>query len=355
MSKRALPAPKQQVAWDKFEPIQDGQVEYSLSEVPARSRKALGRAGMDDVFKIVSSGMARDIKRNKNWIADEPFKLWNDKDMKANGGKQRYWGQLEDYDNDGLPIEYVVRRGSEKGPIVAVNGYTTARSDYPWRYQYYNSYPTKEDRKDKPYDDFLNEYMESTFGAQYDDDNMTIKDWSVKNPYDDDSIKKIIARGYTNPLPKDKSPYKVFSSIVYKLINEIILEMAGGDAERAKETRKAISEKSGKGMGFASVIASAIYDAYITSPIINFLNSNGLLSQYMAAFEALRQQRNPKYKFDQDDKQQAAAFSKWLTSKADYKKAAKKLAAQYISNDKIDATSTQMKQDIMAHLQALIK
>ena len=83
-----------------------------------------GRYGIKEIAQIVGSKNYRDIKRSGNFMPGQ-FEIWN---AKETGGNNQYWGNYQDVDGDGLAHEFVVRRGDENGPMIAVNGYTTKRS-----------------------------------------------------------------------------------------------------------------------------------------------------------------------------------------------------------------------------------
>ena len=318
----ALQAPSRK--WDdEFEPIDETGIGY-VSEIPERAikpRKIRGRRGMDGLFALVSSKNARDVARKGDWMAPAPFRMWNDKDIKRNKGKQRYWGQFEDYDNDGLPIEFVVRRGKPDGPVVGVNGYTTKASDYPWRSEYYDAYPTKQARKETSFDEFLM----NKYGPVYKDDNMTVDSWRIDPETDRRTVMIKKHGGYTYPVPKERSPYQAFSSLlVYPVIGDIILnDFAKGDEERAKAIRKTIAANSGKGPGFASVLCSELYYTYVLHGIYELLRSNHLMEQYQQAYIETKKRNNPKFTYDPKNIDDEAKFTAWLHARKEFKDAAK--------------------------------
>ena len=351
----ALPAPETaaDTPWDSFD-LGDNThgATYYTDEIPEdviKPRKARGRRGMEGVFQLVSSRNARDITRKGDWMADQPFQIWNKKDMERNGGQQRYWGALEDYDNDGLPIEYVVRRGNPRGPVVSVNGYTTKKSDFPWRYAFYNQYPTKDLRKGKK----ISDTVYDMYGPQYANDNMTVTSYKL-DPETDRRTQALKKAGYTMPVPKDLSAYQAFSQfLVYPAISEVILEFAGGDTDRAKAIRKRIAVNSGKGPGFASVICSDLYEGFITEEIEKLLREKGLFDQYLNKYVETKRRNKPGFTFNRDDEKDFKAFYTWLKSRKEYKEAAKKLTATYVSRDKVESTKGVIKNIIKPNLQRL--
>ena len=351
------PTPPKDTKWDDPFELTTDEPEYYIHEIPEReikTRKQRGRKGMDGLFEIVSSKMARDVTRKGSWMSQNPFDMWNAKDIERNFGKQRYWGRMEDYDNDGLPYEFVVRRGeAPNAPVIAVNGYTTKKSDYPWRYQFYDAYPTKEDRKDKNMKDFIYEQYDPVYGP----DNMTVERYSKKDPRTDILTTRVKAhKGYTYPVPVNKTPYQAFSSlIVHELINEIILsDYAGNDKDVAKEIRKEIGAKSGKGLGFASVMCSIIFQSYVAGPIFEHLTKSGLMKQYIENYINGKRKNNPSFDYEPTkDREEDQKFTSWLKSKKEYKETAKNLTATYISRDKIEAVKAALRPEIKRRLDAI--
>ena len=340
----------------KFGAVPEEDIQY-VDRIPEREfkeRKIRGRRGMDGLFELVSSKNARDVTRKADWIATVPFERWNAEDKKRNKGKQRYWGQLEDYDKDGLPIEFVVRKGKPDGPIVGVNGYTTKASDYPWRYEYYDTYPTKEARKDVSFDQF----MLDKYGPEYGDDNMTVTSWSIDPEKDrrTQMIKK--HKGYTYPVPGERSPYTAFTKlIVYPVIKDIILnDFAEGNEEESKTIRKQIAFNSGKGPGFASVLCSELYYTYVLHGIYDLLEKNGMMAQYIAAYNEIKKHNNPKFvTFDPKKATDEAKskFTNWLHSRKEFKEAAKLRTAKFVSKDAIEAIMAEIKAKIKPRLEML--
>ena len=296
-----------------------------------KDRKARGRKGADAVYKLVSSKMARDITRKGQWMAPAAFEEW-----RQNNPDTKLVGRMEDYDDDGEPIEFVVRRG-EGGPVVAVNGYTTKASDYPWKRDYYEAYPTKDDRKKKSYDDFIEEF----YNPQYADDNITLQHVERRG---DLLNKKLQGRGYAQKMPKSRSAYQAITSlVVHPAINAIISELCKDDegkedADRMKAFRASIWDQTGKGAGYASQLCSDIYKQLITVPIWNYLSSRGILEQQAKRFESIKQRTKPQFEFDSKNPEIMDMFVKWLHSQKAYKEMAVDLVANYVNKDNIDQT-----------------
>ena len=103
----------------------------NYTRISPKERALRGRIGIGakdseaGLFQLVSSKQSRDIVRRNNFMPGQ-FQIWNEKET---GGNNKYYGAYEDIDNDRIG-EFVVRRGGAEGPLVAVNGYTTKKSDW---------------------------------------------------------------------------------------------------------------------------------------------------------------------------------------------------------------------------------
>jgi hypothetical protein len=125
--------------------------------------------GMEHVKMVVGSKLARDLKRRPQFMAPESFSEW----QKVHDKKGRYWGEEIDLDGDDEE-EFAVGRykgkynrktkewqalvdedGKPIRELIAVNGWTTVKSDYPERKAYFNAHPTPENRKGKPFIEFI--------------------------------------------------------------------------------------------------------------------------------------------------------------------------------------------------------
>ena len=160
-------------------PLRKDLGDDDFSDMPAyvapvrayRSGKLRGRYGIEEIAQIVGSKRFRDIKRSGNFMPGQ-FDIWNEKE---NGGNRKYWGGYQDADGDGLEHEFVVRRGDKHGPMVAVNGYTTKRSDWGARSLFYTKNPTRWQRKGKT----AKTYMRDEYYVPDYDDGMDVKNWAI--------------------------------------------------------------------------------------------------------------------------------------------------------------------------------
>ena len=126
-------------------------------------RSAKSKVGMTDLARIVLD-MQRDFKRVANALSVQGAQSIVNKHNEQSPNSQ--W-KLEHKDFNGDNIPDIVIMNDKDQPII-VNGWTTKRSDYPARYQYYNKYPTADERKEHPYSTYKHDEL---YGYQYDDEN----------------------------------------------------------------------------------------------------------------------------------------------------------------------------------------
>ena len=285
---------------------------------PHGPRKLRGRKAADNLFQIVGSKYKRDIVRRNNFMPGQ-FQLWN---KNPKGGNNKYYGSMEDYDNDKIPHEFVVRRGDRNGPVVAVNGYTTKKSDWGARKVFYEANPTKEQRKHKTPKQFMKDY----YGATYEPDRMTVDTYKV-DPETDKFTKDW--ENYNLYIPKDISPYKAFSTnITYPAIKKVFLDLAGGDKEKAKAYRKQIM--ASQGVGYMSTIASDCFFDIVKRPVLIYLNDNGYIDELATAYTVMKREKGQPVPANfSDDKE----FEQFIFSRAGVKKVVKRMTAPILTDD----------------------
>ena len=269
-----------------------GQLVDDFSDMPAFVRRApqprgnggklRGRNGIEEIAQLVGSKRFRDIKRSGNFMPGQ-FQLWN---AKENGGNGKYWGGYQDVDGDGLEHEFVVRRGGDGGPLIAVNGYTTKQSDWGARKEFYEIYPSRDKRSGKTVKSFMrDEYYVPNY-----DGGMDVKSWVIKPGSEDDYLKEW--NMYNNYTPKSMSPYQAVNKYIVKPALEIYLANRGID-----KTTYLKDQDTGKNdVGKLSRLASAIYDYLVRNQVIDFLRANGRFAQY----EANYQFNHPNWEADPD-------------------------------------------------------
>lgn len=126
---------------------------------------------------------------------------------------------LTDINNDGIPD--VIISNANNYPMY-VNGYTTKRSDYPIRLNYYNEYPTRKSRKGYP----ISEYKKDIWNPEYVDSGDDFKAYGNVDFSFPNQLKGYNIKGYSVKEPKRMSSYSryrkfVVGPIVDKLINQL--------------------------------------------------------------------------------------------------------------------------------------
>ena len=183
----------------------DDMPEYVRSVRKPRVGKLRGRYGINELAQIVGSRAYRDINRSGKFMPGQ-FQIWNDSE---NGGNGKYWGGYQDADGDGLAHEFVVRRGTATGPMIAVNGYTTKQSDWAGRKAFYEAYPKRADRKGKTVKSYMQEeYYVPTY------DGMQIKEWGIQPGSGDDEFAGEEWNRYKKYTPKELTPYQAVNKYI---------------------------------------------------------------------------------------------------------------------------------------------
>ena len=307
----------------------DEQLPEEVHERKERSRVPIGfnydkdpSAKIEDytLKNLVSSKMARDIVRSGNFMPGQ-FDIWN---RKKSGGNGKYSGISEDLDNDGID-EFVVRRGDK---IVAVNGYTTKASDFPFKARYYSYAPTAEARRETPYRKYLDDVY---YGPVYNDDGSKIVKWKGNDA--SDSKFKTKYRKHSTHAPSALSPYRAVSQyIVAPAIKVAIYEFANGIKEKAKIVRKALMQKYTGGKPFESITASQFYKVNVTDKF--FESIQGQLGALSQEFVALKQRSNPGYEVNWDVGSKCRdEFEKWVLNKAAVKERIRKFVHNMLTSN----------------------
>ena len=229
-----------------------------------------GRYGIKEIAQIVGSKNYRDIKRSGNFMPGQ-FEIWN---AKETGGNNQYWGDYQDVDGDGLAHEFVVRRGDETGPMIAVNGYTTKRSDWPARRKFYEAYPNRSDRKNKTVKTYMrDEYYKPTY------DPMTgkITEWKIKPGSEQDEFKEDKQwKRYNKYTPRKMSPYQAINKFIFMPALKMYLAEVG-------MTQKEYLAQYG-GVAVLSRLLSEIYYNLVKGPVWAYLDNKGVLSELETEF-----------------------------------------------------------------------
>ena len=279
--------------------------------------KAHGRKGVSDLFALVSSRNHRDIVRRNEFMSKPAFEQWNTKQVAL--GRETCWADMEDYDNDGEKTEFVVRRRDAKGPVIAVNGYTTKPSDWHNKRLYYAAYPTRASRSSdleknpdyKSYRDFINEQ----YGYEEDAEGFATEAYLKKRT-------AAMADSPYNLRLKNPSAYSIFQSrIVFPAYKKVMDVYSGGNEETAKKHRKQCEDKYGK--GWVMKEASEKWDSWVRQPIIDALDESGELREYVATFQGKKRasKKTPNFVYNPEDEMHVAEFVRWLFSRPEIKEA----------------------------------
>ena len=251
-----------------------------------------GRDAINEIAQIVGSKRFRDIKRSGNFMPGQ-FEIWN---AKETGGNKQYWGGYQDVDGDGLAHEFVVRREKETGPMVAVNGYTTKRSDWAARKTFYENNPSREDRKGKTVKTYM---RDEYYNPEY--EGMQIKSWGVEPGSENDDFRndKEWSR-YIKYTPKEMSPYQAVNKYIFMPALKLYLDNMG-------VTQKDYLAQNG-GVAVLSRLLSEIYGEIVKGPVSAYLQNKGYLDEFESDFV-------DKKGYDADDPRFAAEFDKYVFSK----------------------------------------
>ena len=273
-----------------------------------------GRDGIDEIAQLVGSKRFRDIKRSGNFMPGQ-FQLWNDNEK---GGNGKYWGGYQDADGDGLAHEFVVRRGDETGPLIAVNGYTTKQSDWGARRLFYEKYPTRKERKKKTARTFMrNEYYVPDYAG-----GMDVKSWTIEPGSAQDDLREWTM--YNNYRPKSMSPYQAVNKYIVQPALELYLNKQGID-------KKTYLENNG-GVGALSRLASAIYDHFVRNQVIGYLRNTGEYDVFESIYKTNHSDNDPDYEIK---------LEKYIFNRKDVKEYIKQYVTNNILNDETRNNSIQ--------------
>ena len=297
------------------------------------NRNSAGRAGVDEkLWDVVGSRMARDIVRKNQWISQNAFNDWIRKDKNR---QNKYAGVYEDRDGDNINEFVVYRKNKDgsRGPMIGVNGYTTKRSDYPFKREFYDKYPTRELRK-AARESLEGGTLESEFAREYYDYDNHLDEFGIPNAeYMRQRAEKQGNTKYNLRMP-NPSPYNLFTSrLVCPAINTTIATWADGDENEATNIRKKIDNKLGK--GWMMSLVAKLWNEWIKKPIIEELHNKGLWNDFKDRFTALKKQRDPTFKIDSNARNQL--LIDWIFKKKGIKNMVLDYAKPLFNNNSDDA------------------
>ena len=307
------------------------QIEYKAPIGFNYDPKKLGDVTQYTLKNLVSSRQGRDIYRSANFMPGQ-FDEWN-KNVK--GGNNKYIGIYEDLDGDKIN-EFVVKRD---GNIVAVNGYSTKNSDFPFRAKYYERYPNAEMRRGMPLKGYL---ADEYYKPQYTDDFSRITRWDGENPTTEEFKQKY--KQFNTRVPKALSTYQAFTKLIIgPACKQAFLSLAGNNENKAKIVRQVAADLFGKKM-IESYIASVMYSAVIKLPVLNYLNSNNRLEMYQHNFEFMKKRYNPGFKinFENQESAEYKLYETWLFNQSEVKAAVTKFANKLLTQQRAQAIDSCM-------------
>ena len=280
--------------------------------------------------------MARDIVRKHQWISKNAFNDWIRKDKNR---QNKYAGVYEDRDGDNINEFVVYRKNKDgsRGPMIGVNGYTTKRSDYPFKREFYDKYPTSELRKTArkaARKSLEGGTLESEFAREYYDYDNHLDEFGIPNAeYMRQRAEKQGNTKYNLHMP-NPSPYNLFTSrLVCPAINTTIATWADGDENEATNIRKMIDNKLGK--GWMMSLVAKLWNEWIKKPIIAVLHNEGLWNDFKDTFTALKKQRDPTFKIDSNERNQL--LIDWIFKKKGIKNMVLDYAKPLLNNNSDDA------------------
>lgn len=273
----------------------------SISAPPFRRRAGGGprdveqHADIEALMHVVGSKNARDITRKNHFMSKAAFDTWNAKQPKG-----KYWADYYDVDEDGTD-EFIVRGKDKDGPLVAINGYTTKKSDWPIRRAYYDTYPEIGSRPDGGITEFAREYH----NEEYDQYGYPTKAYLQRIADMQDQYKKYNIRGGGST-----SPYNVFvKRIVADAIQQEKSELQVDD-DGWSTISAAIAKHEGK--GWLLKLAGQKWTDWVKIPIIADLEKAGALE----GWRNLYYQTHARSNSAELDKEK---FEKWLFNKKEIK------------------------------------
>jgi hypothetical protein len=167
------------------------------------------KKGMNELLELVVK-LKQDVKMIKEAQSKKGAEDWI-----RNAGLQDFlFADEADFDDDGFP-DILVRERAHPENAYIVNGYTTAPSLYPQRHEYYTDLPNVSDRKDQPF----NKYIENLYSYTSPDDPLT----RTSSPGIDGMFKLFANKGYAVKRPsKTISPMNGFKEFIMKPVIALI-------------------------------------------------------------------------------------------------------------------------------------
>ena len=153
--------------------------------------------------------------------------------------------------------------------MIAVNGYTTKRSDWAARKKFYEAYPERSTRKGKTVKTYMrDEYYVPT----YDDKTGKITEWSIKPGSDQDEFRDDdVWKRYNKYTPRKMSPYQAINKYIF-------MPALKQHLAAINMTQKEYLKQYG-GVAVLSKLLSKIYYNLVKGPVWAYLDNKGVLSE----------------------------------------------------------------------------
>lgn len=302
------------------------------------------RPELERLAGIVGSRAKQDIKFNRALAHKRGALHWAKKQGVDKYGKPKYYVYDDDLDDDGIP-EVVIR--NNKGNLYAMNGYRTTKSDAVFRNKYLDEYPTREARRDMPYQTWLDT---EAVGAEVDN---TADSHGFVNKMEDKFglVELAKSKGYRSHFTPTNSVLKVFTKNIVKPYLNNIYDAGYGELVRSKtikDTAKTPEDRYKIYREYARLLPTAT--SAIANKAFNQLLVIPLMSVYKKEFTDARNAIIEKYSANgwtipgntDDDKSRflnKEAFKK-LKSKKSFKEVLKQAYIKFFDDGDMDAAPT---------------
>lgn len=306
-----------------------------------RHAKAKDRVTTDmainELAQVVGDKNARDIRRRGHFMSPKAFEKWQEK----YDPKKRYWADAMNLDNYGDPEfvvgKYKTKRGAKgkveivtdaegnpiKGDYVAVNGWTTARSDYPLRKEYYENFPTHEERKENKYKPWIrSKYIIP--------DNLDDFQFP-SHKYLEDRANKMATSKYDWRMPTFSARSEFMKMVIwsaYHTARDRLIEKTNKDA-------KTIKDKCDETYGHGWVVKAGgiFYNEWILVPFMKKLAQSQYYAREMQKYASRFRIDGQVVEFDPENDDHIERFEKVLQKKDTVRMSLNKEVRECLSND----------------------
>jgi hypothetical protein len=256
--------------------------DYATKQANRRPRAVTAKVGMNELANIVL-GLKQDIKKIASAQSMTGAQNW----VNHHGGPDKYHVFNEDANNDGIPD--VVVKDSLGNPVI-VDGYTTKKSDWPWRYSYETEVP-REQYQDKTgrtrtrKQMKMKEFLGRKFGGE------TIEHGTKYDPNSYSQEAKGIlelakAAKYQLKAPRGKNAYTQFNEAFTNQMSTAVVQAIRQASSESGEAFQLLWNYN-VAVGARAKICSTIYNTYVVAPILRdvyqITNLNNLNDEQLKA------------------------------------------------------------------------